>query len=886
MATRTNEYLDISFYNNSTENKTLEFISNRDLSIFQNGTDYTCNVARFSIDSDKIPCFVARLEDPIKPLKPLDGYTEVGYINRKTEANKLNCMNLQMMVEYENTSTNDKDYAIGNVLWSPEDNLTSTTRSLEPTQYLTERYYHAYSSVHFLQLISNTLNQCIGRLEPFFQPATPPSALSPVADNVYGTFTTHIVNNLAQLRQWLSPATPLTGYHLVDIQSDINVPDIYPIEVYQNNVKITSTNGKKVSSSTGLICLFRIWANNVFFENLKLEYLRSDNAYASRISLYSGGVPILVDHCFSNLECANVMIMDNVSNFVMKSCNFVSYFHHITTCPTPLRMWNKDYDDPWLWNYTEIGSTVAPDGTRTWNAPPRVSIGHRPTPQYIKIENCKFFQLNIPSSQPQTLLLFTFIPDLTPSQEAEILSRMALAGSASLTQASGSVVLSCIHLRGGRHITIKDCRTNEGNRNFITFEKRFDIYREANNEMEYINFSRTITDSNDSYFSYIESWTTTQYPFEDNDFVFDYDGPVVLTGNYQGLRIDDDIDTNSLGSTQLNKFMSINYPFDSDKNVQMYLSNNKFRTTNGFITFEDNTVSAPVFQGIAYINMNTNVYYTDVFGANGLGFITYKATNGLHYTNTEITQFYLGSTNNTTDNLKANIKPFKWTKKYITYYDNEHIGAPFNVVMDHIPNVVNPTFVSQFAKIDDKYALCLPTDLIDTANVSIRIIFNHELRRMFGFHFLPHESGVGHILAFNKNLTSKVLLGVSAKDYYSIHEGFSSSHIFPWTSLGFVSHDLEMAETLVSNNVEQFLRGSSATLVDYTFDVSNVDTFYNKIKFDAVHYDRKITLFIENNDFRRRVVIVPYLETADKIRVPIYIEPQGQANILLLFQSS
>lgn len=876
MTTRTNEYLDISFYNNSTENKTLEFISNRDLSIFQNGTDYTCNVARFVIDSDKIPCFVARLEDPVKPLQPLQGYTEVGYVNRKTEDNKLNCTNLQMMVEYENTSTGIKDYAIGNVLWSPEDNHTTTTRSLEPTQYLTERYYHAYSSVHFLQLISNTLNQCLSRLEPFFKPATAPSALLPVENNVYGSFTTHIVNTLAELRQWLSPATSLSGFHLVDIQSDITVSDIYPVEIYQHNVKITSTNGKKVSSSTGLICLFRVWANNVSFENLELEYLRSDNSYAVREVVLFNGIPVVEDYCYSNLECSNIMIMDNVLNTDIKSCKFVSYFHHIATCPAPLKMRSLFHYDPWLWNFNP-SPPPTPDATRNWVAPPVVSIGHRTPPQFMKIEACRFFQLNIPSSQPQTKIPHNTLQNNTPEEDNALLN-----ASASLTQASPTLVNSCIHLRGGLSITIKDCRTTQGGRNFVSFDKLHNILRNGQNEIEDINWTLTPPRSNSLSLEY--SFTTTTYPFEDNAFVMDYD-KIVMTGNYQGLWVSNDVQTNTYQSTQLHKFISINHPFDSDKNVQMYLAHNKFRTSNGYITFEDNTTTAPIFQGLSYINMNNNIYGST---AGKYGFVFYKALNGVHSAEPNYTQFYMGSSNTylTTSNPASNLSLFKYGNGNIYYYNNQYIASPLFVALDYEPNEVNSTYITQFAKIDSNYALCLPTEILDTPNVHIRIIFNHELRRMFGFHFLPHETGVGHIVAINKNLVSKLVLGVVGKDYYSIHEGFSSSHIFPWTSLGFVSHDLEMAETLVSNNVEQFLRGSSATLVDYTFDVSNVDTFYNKLKFDAVHYDRKITLFIENNDFRRRVVIVPYLETADKIRVPIYIEPQGQANILLLFQSS
>jgi hypothetical protein len=142
---------------------------------FDSDKSYKLHVARFSVNTNRIPSYIPRIEKPINSIFSddngtfLSGFLENPDIFDELLAQNLFPTNLEVLLEW----TNDADpYATRNrrhgeiVLWHPDDNNLPkpVARSLNREYIYNNRYFYCYSEFHRLQLVANALSVCFYKM--------------------------------------------------------------------------------------------------------------------------------------------------------------------------------------------------------------------------------------------------------------------------------------------------------------------------------------------------------------------------------------------------------------------------------------------------------------------------------------------------------------------------------------------------------------------------------------------------------------------------------------------------------------------------------------------------------------------------------------------------
>lgn len=183
-------------------------------------------------------------------------------------------------------------------------------------------------------------------------------------------------------------------------------------------------------------------------------------------------------------------------------------------------------------------------------------------------------------------------------------------------------------------------------------------------------------------------------------------------------------------------------------------------------------------------------------------------------------------------------------------------------------------------KIQGSYMLLLPSSML---NHDFLISFSDDLSDLFGFETVPHYLLKNcYELVIRKNSMTTTALGFPTPLTYAIiNSGYLSAFMFPFASLVFKSNNMNVSQMLRYNNVNSNSNSSDPVITDFSFMVSDVDKFYNKLSYTADAYDRKIAL--KTNSDLRKVSIYVVLETPDNIQMPLLLGSRRTASILLQF---
>ena len=233
--------------------------------------------------------------------------------------------------------------------------------------------------------------------------------------------------------------------------------------------------------------------------------------------------------------------------------------------------------------------------------------------------------------------------------------------------------------------------------------------------------------------------------------------------------------------------------------------------------------------------------------------------------------------------------------RYFHCYSREHL---FNLIARELNNMIatNPCCPSlkdiyhsnqgeiELSVVDGKSCIFIPWALCqNTFFQQCRIIINDDIKNLFGFRTVPHETRKGwNILVIQYELLQPVSMGINNYKYATILEQYVSEELFPFSHIGFSSTTMKTRQMKSHNNNNLLTQNATIpTITDLLLDVSDLNNFYNSLIYVPDNYSRKIKL--ENAGDMSKVKLNVYLETSDGYYCPVLVRPRGKASILIQF---
>lgn len=172
----TRYYMSNTFFNKqSTDQQVImkdERFSNLE---FDPDSDYELHVSRFSVNTDRIPTYIPRIEKPLNSIftdenqNLLPGFLENPEIFDQLLALSIFPTRLQVMLEWTKSDdlSDERDRRHGEyVIWSPIDNSLPKplVSQLSVKESYRNPYFHCYTQYHLLQLVANALSVCFTKM--------------------------------------------------------------------------------------------------------------------------------------------------------------------------------------------------------------------------------------------------------------------------------------------------------------------------------------------------------------------------------------------------------------------------------------------------------------------------------------------------------------------------------------------------------------------------------------------------------------------------------------------------------------------------------------------------------------------------------------------------
>lgn len=268
----------------------------------------------------------------------------------------------------------------------------------------------------------------------------------------------------------------------------------------------------------------------------------------------------------------------------------------------------------------------------------------------------------------------------------------------------------------------------------------------------------------------------------------------------------------------------------------------------------------------------------------------YVETGELYYTTPYIMMIKTNGTYYSTyipwiPELPANL-PYSSTpqeiaiNKYFNSYNSNHFANILTQMLSDLfaacPNLNQNVADSMFTILQGgKISLLIPQTQIQAP---FKICFNYDLKRLLGFDCTLNSDGVYELtIPSTIQLISSNNFGIVDVDMCCLTESYIPNARFPYESVVFTTNMEIQPLQYYTNSVLQDVDATLNMLTDYVFSNVDIESFYDKMAFSALCYDRKIAV----KNVYKNIQINVLLKTHGDITIPHTLKPLESASMMI-----